>query len=719
MTLNLKQLSSIYGEGYFHGENSGYPGIGYKEAHPVWKKYIDFIQPFKGSHIRWLDVGCAFGYLLNEAREKEISAFGVDISAYALKQASGLDPKPAQGLAERLPFSSETFDVVTAFDLIEHLYEPEAGLEEMVRVLKPEGILLFSTPDPLFFDRKEETHLSERPPSFWMNQMERLGLTARLRFYGEPFNLEILAIKSPISEKAFSFLAGFNRDYLGSKTDILKITPGSCQAVLREGWSSLEEKAENQRVRYFKKNASLYIYNGGKNPIEANLKISCGEDVSLFFHTRQEKIGIEKKDRKEEGWLIKTNGFLLPSGGHQLTIQCNNENSVTVKDVAVKVAEKEFSDYNLSLPVDQYQRYRILQQSVEAVREAGNTQRILEVGGAPGQIRGFFPQDDVTIVDLEHCDIPNFQTVDGLRLPFPDESFDLTASLDVLEHVSPENRNDFVTELVRVSKEYVFIGAPFADPALREAENILSEFIQAKLQHTHRFLDEHLSNPLPNKEETISLLEKKGFSTMVLPNGYLSHWLLMIMLHFYLNADPQLNRINRKISQYYNKHHYPFDNRSPAYRHLIIGCRNSFSRKKRDGLNKLISAEDKNPEVNFLPAALLIELLNLDLIKKKDITIEEKDKAIQNLITHSENLTKVIGGKDEIIKKTGEESKDLETRLLFSLEQNSFLAGRIGALEASIDSYQQHTQNLEQILNHPLIKVMRTCKRLLKGGDKQ
>ncbi|MBW2605949.1 MAG: hypothetical protein JRE28_16845, partial [Deltaproteobacteria bacterium] len=120
-----------------------------------------------------------------------------------------------------------------------------------------------------------------------------------------------------------------------------------------------------------------------------------------------------------------------------------------------------------------------------------------------------------------------------------------------------------------------------------------------------------------------------------------------------------------------------------------------------------------------LPAALLIELLNLDLIKKKDITIEEKDKAIQNLITHSENLTKVIGGKDEIIKKTGEESKDLETRLLFSLEQNSFLAGRIGELEASIDSYHQHTQNLEQILNHPLIKVMRTCKRLLKGGDKQ
>jgi len=366
--------------------------------------------------------------------------------------------------------------------------------------------------------------------------------------------------------------------------------------------------------------------------------------------------------------------------------------------------------------------------------------RILEIGGTPGQILGFLPQDDITIADLVYCDIPDYQIADGLNLPFANESFDIAVSIDVLEHISPENRETFLSELLRVSSEYVFLGAPFADPALREAEHILYEFINTNLQQKHRFLDEHLSNPLPDREKTIQFFRQHGLQTVVLPNGYLSHWLLMIMIHFYLNADPQLNQINRKISQYYNKHHYPLDNRSPAYRHLIIGCRNSFSKKKRDGLNKLLSAEDRNHPVNFIPAALLIELLNLDLIKKKDITIEEKDKAIQNLITHSQNLAKVgkekdkaiqnlithsqnltglIDEKDKIIKQSEEETKDLETRLLASLEQNSFLAGRIGELEASLDSYHQHTQNLEQIVNHPLIKVMRTCKRLLKGGDKQ
>ena len=719
MALDLKQLFESYGEGYFKGKNSGYPKIGYKEVHPVWEKYIDFVKSLKKSDSRWLDVGCAFGYLLKEAREREISAFGVDISAYALKQVSGLAPKPAPARAEQLPFRSETFAVVTAFDLIEHLYDPKFGLEEMVRVLKPEGILLFSTPDPLFFDRQEETHLSERPPSFWMSQMERLGLTARLRFYGEPFNLEILAVKEPLSENALSFLAGFNRDYLGKTADILKVTPGICQAVFRAGWSSLEKKTENQRVRYFAKEASIYICNAGNNPVEVKLEITCGEDVPLLFHTREENIGIERKDRHEQGWLIKTNEFSLPPGGHQLTVQCPNKNSVAVKNVAIQVVAKKFSDYNLSLPVDQYQRYRILQQSVDAVMETDNIRRILEVGGAPGQISGFLPKDDVTIVDLEQCDIPNFRTVDGLHLPFSDKSFDLAASLDVLEHVAPGNRNLFVSELLRVSKEYVFIGAPFADPALREAENILSEFIQAKLQHTHRFLDEHLSNPLPDKEETISLLEKEGFTTMVLPNGYLSHWLLMIMLHFYLEPSPELNRIKRKINYYYNKNHYPLDNRAPAYRHLIIGCRHSFSEKKRNRLQRLLSREDKNPETTFIPASLLIELLNLDLIKKKDEIIGEKDKAIKSLITHSENLAMVVQGKDEIIKNWAEEAKDLEKRLLFSLEQNSFLINRIDELEASVNTYHEHVQNLEQILNHPLIKFMRLCKRLFNFRRKQ
>ena len=110
MTLSSKELSQLYAEDYYYGKTSGYPETGYAHAHPDWKTYVDFIHSMKGSRIKWLDVGCAFGFLLRNAREKEIAAFGVDISSYALKQVPNLCPSLAQSLATNLPFPAETFD---------------------------------------------------------------------------------------------------------------------------------------------------------------------------------------------------------------------------------------------------------------------------------------------------------------------------------------------------------------------------------------------------------------------------------------------------------------------------------------------------------------------------------------------------------------------------------------------------------------------------------
>ena len=720
MTTQSKELSNTYGKGYFYGEGSGYPKTGYSQSHPDWREYINFIHSLKGSAIRWLDVGCAYGYLLKEAEEKGVSAFGLDISTFALNQVPEVRPHLVQGLANDLPFADETFEVVTAFDLVEHLPDPEKGIKEMVRVLKNEGVLLFSTPDPLLFKRKEETHLSEHPPSYWMDQVGRLGLEARLRFFGEPFNLEIIAVKSGDVVKAGPLLEGFNRDYFGNQSDIVKASSGKCQIALRRGWSELTEKPPGQGIRYFRKQASLYIFNGERNPLEAGLQFRLKRNVSLQLNAKLENIGIEGVNKKEGVWHFKTGTFFLPPGGHEIIIRCQDTDEVEVHGIDIHFSEKEFSQYNLSLPIDQYQRYRILQQSVDILRNDEEPKRILEVGGAPGQIAGFLPQDDITIVDVEHCDIPNFQVTDGLNLPFADKSFDIAASIDTLEHVAPHNRETFLSELIRVSREYVFLGAPFADPALRQAEQVLFEFIHTKLHHIHRFLDEHLSQALPDKEETEEFFKSQGLRTIVLPNGYLSHWLILMMVYFYLEADPRLNRIKRLINQYYNKNHYPSDNRPPAYRHLIIGCKHSLPEKKTEALKALISSHIDRGPANFTPAALLLELVNLDLLNEKDRVIQElektsneKDKTVQELITHSENLQKVIKEKDESIKSLNEGLQDLEARLLASLEQNSFLFGRIDELEARLESYHQHIQNLERIVDHPLVKSMRAGKRIL------
>ena len=49
-------------------------------------------------------------------------------------------------------------------DVLEHLHEPVPALAEIARVLKPGGVLIGATPDPLYFAGEETTHFSEHPP---------------------------------------------------------------------------------------------------------------------------------------------------------------------------------------------------------------------------------------------------------------------------------------------------------------------------------------------------------------------------------------------------------------------------------------------------------------------------------------------------------------------------------------------------------------------------
>ena len=94
---------------------------------------------------RILDVGCGTGANL-EMLAQFGTAQGVDVSDDALEfcRRKGLDSK--KGLAEELPFEDESFDLVTALDVIEHLDDDVAGLKEMHRILKKGGKTLIFVP---------------------------------------------------------------------------------------------------------------------------------------------------------------------------------------------------------------------------------------------------------------------------------------------------------------------------------------------------------------------------------------------------------------------------------------------------------------------------------------------------------------------------------------------------------------------------------------------
>ncbi|MDM7922199.1 MAG: class I SAM-dependent methyltransferase, partial [Pyrinomonadaceae bacterium] len=97
------------------------------------------------SPLRILDVGCGTGANL-EMLSQYGSAEGVDVSDEALEFCRRKGLTVQKGLAEKLPYPDETFDITTALDVVEHLDDDIAGLKEMHRVTKTGGYSLIFVP---------------------------------------------------------------------------------------------------------------------------------------------------------------------------------------------------------------------------------------------------------------------------------------------------------------------------------------------------------------------------------------------------------------------------------------------------------------------------------------------------------------------------------------------------------------------------------------------
>ena len=99
---------------------------------------------------RILDVGCGTGANLKMLADYG-RAEGVDISPQAVEfcRERGLD-SVRLGAAEQLPYENDSFELVTALDVIEHLDDDVAGLREMRRVLRHDGRVLLFVPAFMF-----------------------------------------------------------------------------------------------------------------------------------------------------------------------------------------------------------------------------------------------------------------------------------------------------------------------------------------------------------------------------------------------------------------------------------------------------------------------------------------------------------------------------------------------------------------------------------------
>jgi len=98
---------------------------------------------------RILDVGCATGLFLDGMRTFGWQVHGVEISQAAAGYARARFGIPVfQGRLEESNFESSSFDVVTFWDVLEHVHEPKRVLAEVARILRPNGLLVVGIPNP-------------------------------------------------------------------------------------------------------------------------------------------------------------------------------------------------------------------------------------------------------------------------------------------------------------------------------------------------------------------------------------------------------------------------------------------------------------------------------------------------------------------------------------------------------------------------------------------
>lgn len=117
--------------------------------------YAQLLSKLVPDGAAWLDAGCGHQVFKISSTNEEAQivartklAVGCDLDRQGLQVHRSFKLRTSGDL-RRLPFASESFDVVTLNYVAEHLEEPEATFEELARVLRPGGMLVVVTPHAL------------------------------------------------------------------------------------------------------------------------------------------------------------------------------------------------------------------------------------------------------------------------------------------------------------------------------------------------------------------------------------------------------------------------------------------------------------------------------------------------------------------------------------------------------------------------------------------
>jgi SAM-dependent methyltransferase len=97
-----------------------------------------------------LDIGCGVGAFIRRLREFSPSVAGIDVDRERVTEGGKALPDLALAVGEGLPFADRAFDVVLLHEVLEHVTDDQATLQEAHRVLRPGGRVVIFCPNRLY-----------------------------------------------------------------------------------------------------------------------------------------------------------------------------------------------------------------------------------------------------------------------------------------------------------------------------------------------------------------------------------------------------------------------------------------------------------------------------------------------------------------------------------------------------------------------------------------
>ena len=142
-----------------------------------WHRYALARQ--LSQHCTVLDVACGEGYGAAMVAEAAYKVVGVDLSADAIKNAKNnyghhTNLQFVTASCECLPFPDASFDFAISFETIEHIEKQKEFISELTRVLRPDGILILSSPNKRLYSDAHDYHNEFHVRELYRNELEDL-----------------------------------------------------------------------------------------------------------------------------------------------------------------------------------------------------------------------------------------------------------------------------------------------------------------------------------------------------------------------------------------------------------------------------------------------------------------------------------------------------------------------------------------------------------------